>query len=528
MRGNSDNRGLRQAMAWIHIWLGLLAGWILFSMFLTGTASYFRPEITRWMQPESRPQPASAVRAAETAIAHLQKASPDDAQWTIYLPGDRSAETRVFAKAKPDPNAPPAPRKPELKLDPSSGEPLKARDTRGGEHFYRFHFQLQIPHPWGRWLAGLCAIFMLAAIISGVVTHKRIFIDFFTLRWSKGQRSWLDAHNVTAVLALPFHAMITYTGLITLVTMYMPWPIQANHKNPDTFSAAVYGADPEGEPAGRPAKMIPIRTLVDAASHEWGGTPPDRILIRNPNDAAATATVFRSASASLNAQRPSITYSWADGRRLSASPSVGPAIGTMGVMLGLHMGLYAGPVLRWTYFLLGLTGAAMVGTGLVLWTAKRRRADGKPFFGFSLVERLNIATIACLPAGMATYLLANRIIPTDWPERAALEVSAMFWAWFGLAALSALRPVRRAWTETLGIAAIAFALIPIANMLTTDRGLFNSVRSGDTLFMAFDLSMLAIAALIGFAAWRTAHTRKVPTRLRSRRRMVGREAADAA
>ena len=40
---------LRQSMAWIHGWLGLLAGWILFAMFLTGTASYFRPEITQWM-----------------------------------------------------------------------------------------------------------------------------------------------------------------------------------------------------------------------------------------------------------------------------------------------------------------------------------------------------------------------------------------------------------------------------------------------------------------------------------------------
>jgi hypothetical protein len=50
---------------------------------------------------------------------------------------------------------------------------------------------------------------MLTATISGVITHKRIFVDFFTLRWSKGQRSWLDAHNVSAVLALPFHAMIS-------------------------------------------------------------------------------------------------------------------------------------------------------------------------------------------------------------------------------------------------------------------------------------------------------------------------------
>lgn len=235
VRGARDTgRGLRQAMAWIHTWLGLLAGWILFVMFLTGSASYFRPEITRWMQPELELRAVKPNRAAETAVSHMQAMSPNDKQWYIYLPDDRATATRIFAQSRPnpDPKARLAPRRSELKLDPTTGAVLAARETKGGEHFYRFHFQLQLPHPWARWLAGLCPIFMLAAIISGVITHKRIFIDFFTLRWGKGQRSWLDAHNVSAVIALPYHAVITYTGLITLVMMYMPGPWWRTTRHP--------------------------------------------------------------------------------------------------------------------------------------------------------------------------------------------------------------------------------------------------------------------------------------------------------
>ena len=37
--------------------------------------------------------------------------------------------------------------------------------------------------------------------------------------------------------------------------------------------------------------------------------------------------------------------------------------------------------------------------------------------------------------------------------RAALEVSAMFWTWFGLAALTLLRPGRCAWVEGLALSA---------------------------------------------------------------------------
>jgi uncharacterized iron-regulated membrane protein len=485
-------------MAWIHGWMGLLAGWILFAMFLTGTASYFRPEITRWMQPELRAQPVAPEDAAAAAVRYLQRTAPGAEQWYIYMPDARTTSTRVFVRDKP--TTPPAPRRPEIRLDPATGEPLHARETRGGEHFYRFHFQLQLPHPWGRWLAGLCAMLMLAAIISGVITHKRIFADFFMLRWGRGQRSWLDAHNASAVLALPYHAMITYTGLITLALMYMPWPIAANYAKPAAFAAEAYGTEPDTPALGRPAPLVPVAPLVRSAIQEWQSEPPGRIVIRNPNDAGARITMLREGTASLSARQGAITWSGSDGRRLSVSPESGPAVRTAAVMLGLHLGWFADTGLRWVLFALGLTGTAMVGTGLVLWTEKRLRKTASPI-GHAVVQRLNIGTIACLPAGMAAFFLANRLLPAAMPDRAAFEVSAMFYTWFGLAAFTCLRPIRRAWPEALGIAAAAFLAVPLVNMATTDRGLPQSIAQGDGLFVAFDLVMLGSAVLLGFAAW---------------------------
>ncbi|MET0365310.1 MAG: PepSY-associated TM helix domain-containing protein [Sphingobium sp.] len=522
--------GLRQSMASIHGWLGLIAGWIVFAMFLTGTASYFRPEITRWMQPELRPAQVSPAIAAGTAVAHLQRVSPNDEQWFVYLPDERTPATRIFTRAKPntDPKAKPI-RKPELRLDPRTGEELTARDTRGGEHLYRFHFQLQLPHPWGRWLAGLCAMAMLTAILSGVITHKRIFTDFFTLRWGKGQRTWLDAHNASAVLALPFHAMITYTGLITLVAMYMPWPAVANYTKPATYFEEALGRETEVEAAGRPAPLTPVAPLVTTAMREWQGAKPGRIVIRNPNDANATVMLVRSSTDRLSPRGASIVFSGADGHRLSASPEPGPAAQTASVMLGLHMGWFAGPLLRWTYFLLGLTGAAMVGSGLVLWTIKRTKPGASPFFGLRLAERLNIGVIACLPIGMAASLLANRLIPADLPGRADMEVAAMFWVWFGLTLLACIRPVTRAWVEMLRFAALAFAAIPVANAMTTDRGLIPSVTSGDGLFVAFDLTMFAIALLFALAARHGAVKAAAPIKAPRRARQAPvREVADVA
>ena len=98
---------------------------------------------------------------------------------------------------------------------------------------------------------------MLIAILSGIVTHKKILADFFLLRFGKGQRSWLDAHNASSVLFLPFILMITYTGLVSLATHYMPWGIAANYADEGKFFDATSPWPVPGEKTGA-APLAPI------------------------------------------------------------------------------------------------------------------------------------------------------------------------------------------------------------------------------------------------------------------------------
>lgn len=108
-----------------------------------------------------------------------------------------------------------------------------------------------MPRVWGRWIVGIATMFMFVAILSGVITHKKIFTDFFTFRPKKGQRSWLDAHNATAVLALPFHLVITFSGLVLLMFMLMPWGIQAIYGgDTNAYFAEVRGARPQATTQG--------------------------------------------------------------------------------------------------------------------------------------------------------------------------------------------------------------------------------------------------------------------------------------
>ena len=217
-------------------------------------------------------------------------------------------------------------------------------------------------------------MFMLVAIISGVITHKKIFADFFTFRPKKGgQRAWMDGHNALSVLGLPFHLMITFSGLVLFMGMLMPAGILAVYDDARQFSDEVFASFAVTPPRGTPAPLTDLAPLVAQAESHWQGT--GRVTVNNPGDAGATVTLTRNAADGVSYGRlsPYMRFDGVTGQMQENLDELSPTVRTAGVITGLHLGLFAAPVLRWFYFLVSLAGTGMVGTGLVLWIAKRRQ-----------------------------------------------------------------------------------------------------------------------------------------------------------
>ncbi|MHA6721315.1 PepSY-associated TM helix domain-containing protein [Sphingomonas sp. RS6] len=494
---------LRQSMAWLHTWTGLLPGWLLFVVFLFGTTAFFQMEIDGWMHPELRRAPVT-THALERASAVLQARAAGAESWNVALPTGRSNEALTVSWL---PKGGGWQDRVEVKLDPETGNEVAVRESAGGFFLYRMHFDLHyLPVMWARYLVIAAAMGMLVAILSGIITHKKIFADFFMLRFGKGQRSWLDAHNVTAVLALPFHLMITYTGLVTLLFTLMPWGANATFGSVDAYYEKAFPpASPiaSSGPAGPP---LPLHEIIARAERQWQGEKAGYVGIDRPGAQGAVASVGPG-DGMLGGRREAVYLNAATGEMLGGDAAPGGARATQYVMVDLHAGRFSGPVLRWLYFLAGLGGTIMVGSGLVLWTVKRRAKlpdPARPHVGFRLVERLNIGVIAGSCGGLAVYFLANRLLPFDLDHRADWEINSLFIAWGAIFTWTIARPVRRAWTEALAVCAGLYALVPAVNALTTARGLIPSLIAGDWIFAGFDLVMLAAAAGYAFAARKVA------------------------
>lgn len=526
----------RQSMAWLHRWTGLIVGWVLYFIFMTGAVGYFDEEITLWMQPEAPPVTSAATLPAPDiaarAQAFLQVRAPDAERWSIDPSWDRVDHDWYVSWSgvgRPQDH---------VIIDPVTGQqrrPVRLRETEGGVGLYRLHYQLRYMSEHSAILiVGFCTMVMLLAILSGIVTHKKIFKDFFTFRPGKGQRSWLDMHNIISVTALPFFLVMTYSGLIFFMYAYMPaamnvaygsdtiWPNDgySNPLNPRTNNSFDGGAERDKR---KPVhaddfSRSPLTSLLHLARNverEGGRGSIGGISIEHPGRSDARVTfIFKDTGLVYNSRRTRV-FDGVTGKDVSPPPfRQGAAWKVQNGMIALHEGLYAGPVLRWLYFISGLLGCGMIATGLILWTVKRRQKQqrgGDQAFVYRLVEILNVGTIVGLPLGIAAYFWANRLLPVGLEARPAWEYHALF-ATMGAVFLWATvrRSAGQAWTELLLVAALAFFSLPLLNAATTSRHLGNSIPGGEWVLASFDLTMLAIGILLGVAAFKVKRRQTAP------------------
>ena len=68
---------LTQSMAWLHTWGGLIVGWLLLVIFLTGSLAVFDQEIDNWMTPELPAHQLTDEQAAQRALTYLQTHKAD-------------------------------------------------------------------------------------------------------------------------------------------------------------------------------------------------------------------------------------------------------------------------------------------------------------------------------------------------------------------------------------------------------------------------------------------------------------------
>jgi len=490
----------RQSMNWLHTWTGFIFGWMLYFIFVTGSVGYFENEIDRWMKPEMTivNQVIDEQQVLKSAEYHLNILAADSPEWYISFPAARSPFIGIswLQLANSETNTPRAWQ--EKNLNPSDGSAVDVRETGGGRTLYRLHYNLHyVPKVVAYILTSVAAMLMLISLITGVIIHKKIFIEFFTFRSKKGLRAWLDIHNIFSVLPLPFHLMITYSGLLLLMGISMSTVIDTTYgegrKNHNQFYKTAHLDIKERQFLELPPSELSLKSVLEDAGNRFKKQKLSYIGLKSRGTKGEHYDIWFDDFEGIKSVS-SVEYR-VKGQQVEIEVSrskVGKAASVYEFFEHLHEGLFADIYLRWLYFISGLLGSGMIATGMVLWILKRQKNAGKPnkIKFVELIERINVGIIIGVPIAIAVYFWSNRLIPISQVTRDEWEVHSLFISLIACISFCLIRPKQNIWKEMLWLAASVYMLLPVLNMFTTEHTLISSIQKSDSLMLGFDLSML--------------------------------------
>ncbi len=534
----------RLSMTWLHTWFGLVLGYVLMVCFFFGALSVFDREIDRWAIPETRfpAQPMPSFDHVLKPVFDQLKPHPDDMESTAErvigpLP-DADTMPLVSLYAYTTHRDPvlgiggefSIPNKPKdasddhqhvhgwATIDPRSGAVLRDDQLNiGSDFFYPMHYSLHLH--WldlGYWIVGLAALVMLAALVSGVVMHRKIFREFFTFRPKKHtQRSALDLHNLTGVVALPFHFFFAFTGLVIFAGIYLPVsdtmfkPLAKAH---EIAEAARTGLPHEA--AGVAAPRASIDAMVAEAKRRWDarGMPGEvgLLLADHLGDQNGYVSLFRAGSDQVALIGQGIHFEASTGRVIREDPVPNAVSSVNEYLTGLHLQHFRHWLLRWLYVLGGLAGCVCIATCFIFFVEKRKKQHAaKGLVGSRVVDALAVTTVTGMVVASIAMLVANRLLPADLPLRGDWEERAFWAAWvlalahaFWRSAPVALARIAPAWREQCwAIAGLAVAAV-LLNWATTGDHLLKTLGAGYWPVAGLDLTLLVVAGLALYAARR--------------------------
>ena len=358
---------LKRQLFRIHSWLGLVNGFFLILLGLSGSVLVFRKEIDDWANKELLTVQATQKRLPidyfykditkrYPAIDGIAWMNPNDApdkayNFRLYLNDARITSYDLGL----------------ITYDPFTGSILREGELQdltpsAIEWIYQYHFSLQLGVPGAAYVAllGLCIII---SIITGLIIYKKHIVQVLTFRQKINRKSWRtitsDLHRIVGVWALFFNIIIAFTGFWLNLFAFEPkvWANEMIPAKPNTLARQS------------------LDSLFQQALKQIPNLTPEYVYLpTQPNKKFFVRGAVKG-EAAIWAGSNSIHFSPQTGELMSINLIADESLWNKieSTFYSLHIGSYGGIPIKVIYIIIGLTPGFLSITGFLLWRRRRKR-----------------------------------------------------------------------------------------------------------------------------------------------------------
>ena len=356
---------------WLHKWTSLVSTIFMLLLCLTGLPLIFHHEIGHLLgtEVEAPERPGVTTRVSLDQVLDVARAKHPDRVVQFASP-DEDDDNIWFATLTPTPA--PTDDFRSVAVDARTGDVLA--EPRFDEGFMWIMLKLHVDlfaGLAGKLFLGFMGLLLLIAIVSGVVLYAPFMrkLTFGEVRRERSTRTkWLDLHNLLGIVTLTWAFVVGGTGMINtwadLLIKYWQY---------DQLSALL--APYQGQPLVPTAERASVQRSLDAALAQAPGNKLSFIAF--PGTAFSSPhhyTVFLRGETPITSKLLVPVLVDAKTAEVTAAPALPWYLTGLLISQPLHFGDYGGMPMQILWALLDIITIVVLGSGLYLWFAKRKRA----------------------------------------------------------------------------------------------------------------------------------------------------------
>jgi len=209
---------------WLHLWLGLISGVIVFIVCVTGCIWVFNEEITALLEPNTVIERQNKSVLLPSQISKIATDIYPDKK-VSYVTYQQGKAVNVSVGGRRSGGA-------ALRINPYTGEVISKTERKEGDvDFFRFilngHRFLWLPYEIGRPIVNYSTLIFVILLITGLIWwwpkkwNNKTREKSFKIKWGASfKRVNLDLHNVLGFYSLLFLLAIALTGMVWGIKWY--------------------------------------------------------------------------------------------------------------------------------------------------------------------------------------------------------------------------------------------------------------------------------------------------------------------